>query len=539
MASPEESKLTGWALLWGGIKRSVTGYEYKPEKHHIDLKAVTAEFLGTLLLTFVGCGAATVHGAGTPITRLIIAFSFGMTVMAVAYSIGHHSGGHLNCTVTFSLVLGGAVSWNQGLANLVAQCFASILACVLLTVIHPCEVDLTTTLATNIPAPGYTDWQVILAEAMGTFLLCFTVWETAVSTVASSGKNSCLVIGMSVFLAIQVLIHVDGCSINPNRSLGPALVSKLRGCDNYTVGGIEALWMMWVGPLLGASVAAMSRLIFAPKAVLIKRKVSVDWGSMPRSETGFEGNSMASLDLKAGLAELVGTALLVFLGCGVASLNGADTAEKKLTIAMEFGLGVAVLAYATGHHSGGQLNPAVTFSLVIGKAVSVGQGVVNLACQVMGSVVGATVLAVMIPCDKDMTTSLASNAISPGYGLGHAIFGEAIGTFLLCFTVWETAVISKSQCGKNACLAIGGSVMISVCLLIPVTGCSINPARSLGPAVVNALRGCDNYTSGGLQDLWIMWVGPCLGGGVAAFARKPLSLEPLEESPPGSPVPTD
>eukprot|EP00435_Cladocopium_sp_Y103_P034455 s1145_g8.t2 len=130
---------SGWALLWGGIKRSVTGYEYKPDKRHIDLKAVTAEFLGTLLLTFVGCGAATVHGAGTPITRLIIAFSFGMTVMAVAYAIGHHSGGHLNCAVTFSLVLGGAVSWNQGLANLVAQCFASIVACILLVIIHPCE----------------------------------------------------------------------------------------------------------------------------------------------------------------------------------------------------------------------------------------------------------------------------------------------------------------------------------------------------------------------------------------------------------------
>ncbi|CAJ1357153.1 unnamed protein product [Effrenium voratum] len=445
------------------------------------------------------------------------------TIEAIAFSIGHHSGGHLNCAVTFSLVLGGEVSWNQGLANLLAQCLASILACALLAMIHPCEMDMTTTLATNIPAPGFEDWQVILAEIVGTFLLCFTVWETAVSSAKSCGNNSCLVIGCSVFLAINVLIHVDGCSINPNRSLGPAIVSKLRGCSNFTDGGLAALWMMWVGPLVGGALAAMTRLIFAPQAQSIPSKVKVNWG-LQRSDTGFGEESLSkTVDLKAAAAEVVGTALLCFVGCGAAMLNGADTPDKKIVIAMCFGLGVMVNAYSTAHHSGGQLNPAVTLSLVCGQAVPVRQGVVNLVAQSVGSVIGAALLAGIVPCDKDLTTNIASNMRAPGYTEAQVIFGEAVGTFLLCFTVWETAVNPLSDCGKNACLAIGGAVMISVCMLISVDGCSLNPARSLGPAIVASFRGCENYTSGALQDMWMMWVGPCLGGVAAAAVRYPLT----------------
>jgi len=510
-------------LLWGGVKRSVTGYETgpKPQTPRIDMKAVVAELVGTFLLTFVGCGAATIHGAGATVTRLIIAFSFGMSVVAIAYSIGHHSGGHLNCAVTFSLVMGGAVSWNQGLANLGSQCIGSIMACVMLSIIHPCELDLTTTLATNMPAPGFEDYQVVLAEAIGTFLLCFVVWETAVTPVSSCGNNSCLVIGCSVFLAINVLIHVDGCSINPNRSLGPALVSKLRGCDNFTEGGIDALWMMWVGPLLGGLLAAMARMFFSPQAKLLSDQVKVSWGSR-RSDTGFGEDSFTKVDMKAAMAEFVGTMLLVFIGCGAASLNGADTPEKKLVIALCFGIGVMVLAYATGHHSGGQLNCAVTFSLCLGGAVSWQQGALNFVAQSFGAVMGAVLLAIMIPCDKDLTTTLASNMAAPGFSNGHVLLAEACGTFMLCFTVWETAVSPISSCGKNACIAIGASVCISVCLLLPVDGCSINPTRSLGPAVVSAFRGCDNYTSGAMEALWMMFVGPLIGAAAAAIVRYPL-----------------
>mmetsp|Transcript_1839 Transcript_1839/g.4493 ORF Transcript_1839/g.4493 Transcript_1839/m.4493 type:complete len:858 (-) Transcript_1839:71-2644(-) len=512
-------------LLWGGVKRTVTGYEVEktPATPRIDMKAVVAELIGTFLLTYVGCGAATVHGAGATVTRLIIACSFGMSVVAIAYSIGHHSGGHLNCAVTFSLVMGGVVSWNQGLANLASQCLGSIFACVMLSVIHSCDVDLTASLATNMPAPGFEDYQVVIAETVGTFLLCFTVWETAVTPVKSCGNNSCLAIGCSVFLAINVLIHVDGCSINPNRSLGPALVSRLRGCANGVTdnSGLEALWMMWVGPLLGGLLAAMCRVFLAPQATMLSSEVPVNWG-LQRTATGFGDESKKKIDMKAGFAEFIGTMLLVIVGCGAASLNGADTPEKKLIIALTFGVGVMVIASSTGHHSGGQLNCAVTFSLCLGGAVSWAQGAINFVAQSIGAIVGAMILAIIIPCDKDLTTSLASNMAAPGFSEGHVLLGEAMGTFVLCFTVWETAVNPRSSCGKNSYIAIGASVCISVCLLLTVDGCSINPTRSLGPAVVSSIRGCDNYTPGAVDALWMMFVGPLLGAAAAALVRYPL-----------------
>lgn len=222
----------------------------------IDLKAVFAEFVGTTLLITLGCGVACAYGPHNGQTRLLVAMAFGVGVMAIAYAMAQHSGGHLNCAVTFSLVLGGAVPWYQGLFNFIAQMLGSILGAVILCGIFPCDADVTGSLASNMPGEGYAEWRVLIGEIFGTFMLCFTVWECAVTPVGTCGKNVCLAIGAAVFVNVLILLPVDGCSLNPNRSFGPALVSALRGCDNYVSGGLEALWMMFLGPLLGAAAAA-------------------------------------------------------------------------------------------------------------------------------------------------------------------------------------------------------------------------------------------------------------------------------------------
>eukprot|EP00439_Symbiodinium_sp_Y106_P024726 s1405_g3.t1 len=150
----------------------------------LDLKAIFAELVGTMLLILIGCGVACAYGPSDGQTRLLVALAFGGGVMAIAYAIGHHSGGQLNCAVTFSLVCGF-----EGL-----HCLA-----------------------------GYEEWRVLFGEIFGTFMLCFTVWETMKH---SSGH---LRIGGAVFVNVLILLPVDGCSLNPNRSFGPAVVSALRG----------------------------------------------------------------------------------------------------------------------------------------------------------------------------------------------------------------------------------------------------------------------------------------------------------------------
>jgi MIP family channel proteins len=254
-------------FTWG-IDRSDTGMAATGTERAkvVDLKAVMAEFVAMTLFVMIGCGTATGHGAFDGATRLLVAMAFGMGILVLAYSIGHHSGGQINCAVTFSLVLGGQVPWYQGLFNVIGQLFGSVLGACFLCIMVPCEKDMTTTLGTNIVNEDYGQGSALFAEIFGTFLLCYVVWETAVSPQATCGQNACIAIGFAVFLSHLVLLPIDGCSINPTRSFGPAIVSKIRGCDNYTEGGLDDLWVMWIGPLLGAALATAVQKAFLPKA---------------------------------------------------------------------------------------------------------------------------------------------------------------------------------------------------------------------------------------------------------------------------------
>jgi len=277
---------------WGIEGRSIVGFE-DPETSPrvIDLKAVVAEFVAMTLFIIIGCGTACTNGAFDGATRLLVAFAFGMAIMVLAYSVGHHSGGHINGAVTFSLVLGGQVSWYQGIANVLAQLLGSVLGSALLLIFIPCDVDMTTTLGTNIiNHQEFNYGRAVVAEIFGTFLLCFTVWETAVTPQASCGKNACIAIGFSVFLAHLFLLPIDGCSINPTRSFGPAIISKWRNCSNYTEGGLRDLWVMWVGPLIGGLIAALVQRPFAPS------KEKLAQMSFLENQAGIEGLSNLSID---------------------------------------------------------------------------------------------------------------------------------------------------------------------------------------------------------------------------------------------------
>ena len=182
--------------------------------------------------------------------------------------------------------------------------------------------------------------------------------------------------------------------------------------------------------------------------------------------------------------------------------------------------------------SGGHTNCAVTFSLVLGGQVPWYQGIANLLAQLLGSVLGACFLCIVFPCNGDMTKTLGTNVVNREvYGVGRALAGEIFGTLLLCYVVWETAVSSKATVGQNACIAIGFAVFLSHLILLPIDGCSINPTRSFGPAIVGKIRDCQTaeggpsvYGSGqgaekALEDLWVMWLGPLWVGDLLGISE--------------------
>lgn len=252
-------------FAWG-IDRSETGMAKTGEARErvVDMRAVAAEFMAMAMFVVIGCGVACANGANDAASRLVVAFAFGMGILVLAYTIGHHSGGHINCAVTFSLVLGGQVPWYQGLANVLAQLLGSVVGACFLSIMFPCEGDLTQTLGTNIVNRAiYGRGYALVGEIFGTFLLCYVVWETAVSSKSTTGQNACIAIGFAVFLAHLLLLPIDGCSINPTRSFGPAIVGKIRDCNaEASDDGLEDLWVMWLGPLAGAALAAVVQMPF-------------------------------------------------------------------------------------------------------------------------------------------------------------------------------------------------------------------------------------------------------------------------------------
>jgi len=242
--------------------------------------------------------------------------------------------------------------------------------------------------------------------------------------------------------------------------------------------------------------------------------LAVRWGAEASPESG------KVINMQAAVAEMLAMALFVTVGCGTACGHGASDGETRLVVAFAFGMSILVLAYTIGHLSGGQINCAVTFSLVLGGQLPWYQGIVNTVFQLIGSVLGALAVAALFPCGRDLTGNLASHVINEDFGVGRAFLGEVIGTFFLCMVVWETAVSPRSGAGANACVAIGFAVFLAHLMLLPIDGCSINPTRSFGTAVVAEMRrGCGTFADGAMRDLWVMWVGPLLGAALAAGVK--------------------
>nr|G5CTG2.1 RecName: Full=Aquaporin-5; Short=AQP-5 [Milnesium tardigradum]AEP14559.1 aquaporin 5 [Milnesium tardigradum] len=216
---------------------------------------------------------------------------------------------------------------------------------------------------------------------------------------------------------------------------------------------------------------------------------------------------------KALGAEFIGTAVLVYIGCGAAVTSTPDANRDAFVtrVSLAFGLTVATMVWAICGVSGGHINPAVSLGFLVTRRISLVRFLLYVAFQCSGAVAGAALLyASTFDSVKrggfgtnSMATENGQYLISPAQG----ILIEAIITFVLVFTVFATCDAKRSDLKGSGPLAIGIAVLISHLVAIPLTGTSMNPARSLGPAVL----------IGFWTDHWVFWVGPMLGGAVAGL----------------------
>ncbi len=230
-----------------------------------------------------------------------------------------------------------------------------------------------------------------------------------------------------------------------------------------------------------------------------------------------------NLRMKKFLAELIGTFSLVLFGCGAAVIAGVSTSGPSgiglLGISLAFGLAVVVMAYSIGGITGCHINPAITISMLVAGKIKAGDAASYIVAQMAGATLGAGVLYVIAKGAPGFAMgewALGSNGWGEGYLAGYnmtsAFVTEAVLTFLFLFVIFATT--SKWGNSAMAGLAIGLTLVLIHLVAIPITGTSVNPARSFGPAI---------FAQGkALTQLWLFFAAPITGGIAAALVWKGL-----------------
>jgi len=208
------------------------------------------------------------------------------------------------------------------------------------------------------------------------------------------------------------------------------------------------------------------------------------------------------------LAEFIGTFALIFIGAGA----GALAADGGGLVGVAFAHGMVVLgfAYAYGHISGTHINPAVTLGVWAAGKIDTTRALAYVAVQLLGGIVAAFVLAWVL---GDRAGSLGATTLADGVSTTQGLVLELIMTFFLVNTVLNAAISGKG--GPPAGVAIGFTLTFCILMGGPLTGASLNPARTLGPAVA----------TGNFADIWLYFVGPIAGGVIAGLLYKTVLEE--------------
>jgi aquaporin NIP len=209
-------------------------------------------------------------------------------------------------------------------------------------------------------------------------------------------------------------------------------------------------------------------------------------------------------------AEFVGTYALVTAGCGAIVVNTSTGALTHLGVALTFGLIITVMIAATGHLSGAHFNPAVSVAFALSRHFPWRDVPLYIGAQLLGAVGGALTLQALFGPVANLGATLPTGSALQSFGL------EILLTAVLMFVIVSVATDTRAV-GELAALAIGATVALDALWGGPISGASMNPARSFGPALI----------AGIWQDHWVYWLGPLLGAALGAaiyqFLRVPLT----------------
>jgi len=228
---------------------------------------------------------------------------------------------------------------------------------------------------------------------------------------------------------------------------------------------------------------------------------------------------------RAWLAEAIATYGLVFFGplsviLAVSAFGEELTTQSVLFIALGHGGAIALMVYAFGHVSGAHINPAVTIPMIITKNIGITDGIAYIIFQLIGAVAAAATLWAILPelgakvnfATQGGPSELINNSVSSAFAI------EAILTFFLVLVIFMTALHKKASPGLHG-LSIGGMVFLIHLVAVPLTGASVNPARTFGPALI----------SGFWEFHWLYWAAPILGGIIAGVLMNYIYVKPAEK----------
>ncbi|MBQ7505956.1 MAG: MIP family channel protein [Lachnospiraceae bacterium] len=220
------------------------------------------------------------------------------------------------------------------------------------------------------------------------------------------------------------------------------------------------------------------------------------------------------------IAEFIGTFTLVLIGCGTAMLVGCDAASGSgyLLTALAFGLTIVGMAYCVGNISGCHINPAVSLGVLLSGGMTAGEFIGYVVAQCLGALAGSGVLALIFNLGgvTDMTGGFGSNGLAGVNGsAGAGLLVELLLTFIFVLTILGVTS-KKANHGSFGGIVIGFTLVLVHILGIGLTGTSVNPARSFGPAIVAAISG----NTAPIGQLWVFWVGPLIGAVLAALVYK-------------------